>query len=129
MIYDVNDDNYLIVAAKAYDKPEVLQSEFDEDIARLLYIKRLITKYQSTKQLKERLILNHLVIFYNVFGIETASKLLFLKLEPTDWVVIKPFLVFLSLLPETIQSVRGQTILTDGIGLDEGVIAALRGLK
>jgi len=129
MINDLNDDNFILYAAKAYEKPFAIQAEFDEDLNRILYIKRLLTKYHSTGLLKERLLLNHLIIFYNVFGIEASSKLLWLKLDQKDWQVIKPFLLFLNLLPKQIQGVRGLTIETDTIGLDQKVVEILRALN
>jgi hypothetical protein len=129
MINDLTDENYILYAAKAYEKPFAIQAEFDEDLNRILYIKRLLTKYHSTGLLKERLLLNHLIIFYNVFGIEASSKLLWLKLDQKDWQVIKPFLLFLNLLPKQIQGVRGLTIETDTIGLDQKVVEILRALN
>lgn len=129
MISDLTDENWIIFAAKAYEKPFAIQAEFDEDLNRILYIKRLLSKYHSTGNLKDRLLLNHLIIFYNVFGIESSSKLLWLKLEEKDWVVIKPFLLFLNLLPKQIQGVRGMTIETDTIEMDQKVIDSLRALN
>lgn len=129
MINDLTDDNWILFAAKAYEKPFAIQAEFDEDLNRILYIKRLLTKYHSSGNLKERLLLNHLIIFYNVFGIESSSRLLWLKLDEKDWVVIKPFLLFLNLLPKQIQGVRGVTVDTDTIGLDQKVVDALRAMN
>lgn len=129
MISDLTDENWIIFAAKAYEKPFAIQAEFDEDLNRILYIKRLLSKYHSTGSLKDRLLLNHLIIFYNVFGIDASSKLLWLKLEEKDWVVIKPFLLFLNLLPKQIQGVRGMTVDTDTIEMDQKVIDSLRALN
>jgi hypothetical protein len=129
MIVDLTDENWLLYAAKAYDKPFAIQAEFEEDLNRVLYIKRLLSKYHSSGILKERLLLNHLIIFFNVFGIESASRLLWLKLEEKDWLVIKPFLLFLNVLPKQIQSVRGVTVDTDLIGLDQRAIDTLRAMK
>jgi hypothetical protein len=126
MIIDLNDDNYIIFAAKAYEKPSVVQSEFEEDLNRISYIKRLLSKYYSSGQLKERLLLNHIVIFLNVFGIVPGNRLLFLKLDKMDWTVIKPFLVFIDSLPPVIENIRGKDIPTDVIPLDKKVIEALR---
>lgn len=129
MINDLTDENWILFAAKAYEKPFAIQAEFDEDLNRILYIKRLLTKYHSNGTLKDRLLLNHLIIFYNVFGIEASSKLLWLKLDGKDWVVIKPFLLFLNLLPKQIQGVRGMTVDTDAIGLDQKVVDSLRAMN
>lgn len=129
MIADLTDDNWMIYAAKAYEKPFAIQAEFDEDLNRILYIKRLLTKYHSTGNLKDRLLLNHLIIFYNVFGIDASSRLLWLKLEEKDWIVIKPYLLFLSVLPKQIENVKGKTIQTDEIGLDKKIVDSLRAIK
>jgi hypothetical protein len=123
---DLNDENYVLLASKAYDKPSALTSEFEEDLQRILYIKRLLSKYQATGILKERLLLNHLVIFGNVFGVEMANRLLWLKLETKDWHVIKPFLLYLNMLSKRITSVRGMTVETDDIVMDQKAIEALR---
>ena len=66
MFPDLNDDSYLIIAMKAYDKPNVILSEFEEDLKRIKYVKRLIKKYQISGILKERLILNHIIVLANV---------------------------------------------------------------
>jgi hypothetical protein len=129
MIVDLTDENYIIFAAKAYEKPSAIQSEFEEDLNRISYIKRLLSKYYSSGQLKERLLLNHLMIFLNVFGITAGTRLLFLKLDGKDWTVIKPFLVFLNSLPTQIEMIRGKTIETDDIRLDKKAIDALRAIK
>jgi hypothetical protein len=129
MITDLNDDNYVLFAAKVYARPSAVQSEFEEDLNRILYIKRLLSKYYSTGILKDRLLLNHLIIFVNVFGISSATRLLWLRLEEKDWKVIKPFLLYLNVLPVQIQMVKGKTIFTDEIQMDEQAIEALRALK
>ena len=66
-----------------------------EDLNRFKYIKRLINKYIESGNLSDRLLLNHLIVVYNVFGIEAANRILELKLNDIHWTVIKPFLVFL----------------------------------
>ena len=129
MFENLNDDNFILYAAKEYEKPNAVMSEFEEDLNRILYIKRLLTKYYTGGLLKERLILNHLIILYNVFGITAASRLLFFKLDKKDYPVIKPFLIFLNLLPESIMGIKGNDIITTTIQLDQNVITKLRDLK
>lgn len=129
MFDDLNENNYMLYAAKAYDRPNAVMSEFEEDISRILYIKRLLTKYYASGVLKERLILNHLVILYNVFGVEVATRLLFLKLEEKDYEVLKPFLIFLNFLPKVVFGIKGQNIITSQIKLDKGCIECLRKIK
>lgn len=129
MFHDLNDSNFMLYAAKVYDRPNAVMSEFEEDINRLLYIKRLLTKYYSSGVLKERLILNHIIVLYNVFGIEAATRLLFFKLDEKDYQVIKPFLIFLKFLPPVVYGISGRDILTGEILLDEGSLQCLANLK
>ena len=83
-------------AIKAYNKPNCIMSEFEEDIKRIKYVKRLIKKYVVTGDLKERLILNHIIILSNVFGIEATVRMLFLKLDEKHYPILKTFLLFLN---------------------------------
>jgi hypothetical protein len=75
----LDDSNVLFYAIKCYDKPNCIFSEFEEDYKRIRYIKRLLHKYRLTNQIKERLLLNHLVIAQNVFGVEACTRILFLR--------------------------------------------------
>jgi hypothetical protein len=129
MFDDLNDNNFMLYAAKVYDKPNAVMSEFEEDINRILYIKRLLTKYDTSGVLKERLILNHLVILYNVFGVEAATRILFFKLDEEDYKILKPFLMFLNFLPKIVYGIRGKNIITNDIKLDTGAIECLRNLR
>ena len=89
-------DNLLVYAAQNYYNPKCMDSEeFLEDLKRFKYIKRLLNRYRDTGQLSERLILNHLVVIFNVFDIEAGLNILELKLELEYWSIIKPFLIFL----------------------------------
>ena len=128
MFENLTDDNVILYAAKAYNKPTAIMSEFEEDFNRILYIKRLLTKYYSTGVLKDRLIINHIVVLYNVFGLEAATRLLFFKLEE-DYEILKPFLIFLNFLPEVVKGIKGRDILTLNIKLNEGAIKCLRQLE
>lgn len=129
MFDDLTDNNFILYAAKAYDRPDAVMSEFEEDLNRILYVKRLLTKYYSSGILKERLILNHIVVLYNVFGVEAATRILFFKLDERDYEVIKPFLLFLNFLPKVVYGIKGKNILTSEIQLDKGSIECLRNLK
>ena len=97
----LNDTNFRDFAIRNYDNPHCLSiQEFDEDIARFKYIKRLLKKYQETGEIKERLVLNHLIVLYNVFPIQIANRMLMLKMEKELWPALKSFLIFLSYLPD-----------------------------
>lgn len=96
MNFDLTNDNLILFAAKHYHNPKYIDiTEFYEDLNRFKYIKRLISKYTDSGVLADRLILNHLIVIFNVFGIEPALKILELKFDPPTWEVIKPFLIFL----------------------------------
>lgn len=91
---EVTEENYFIVAAKHYNNPQCTSTEeFYDDLNRIKYIKRLINRYYETGELSERLLINHIIVFYNVFGIEIATKLLAVKLEFKYWKVLKACLV------------------------------------
>lgn len=96
----LNDKNYTRYAMNHYDNPTGGLEEFEEDMARVVYLKRLFRKYQKSGVLRERLILNHIITFYNVFGVEVATRLLFFKIESDLHYILKTFLVFLDYLPD-----------------------------
>jgi hypothetical protein len=101
-------------------------TEFEVDYGRVKYIKRLIRRYKVTGDLKERNILNHIIIFYNVFGVEPATRILFFKTEKKDMDVLKAFLVFLNYMPKFVLGIRGINISSDDIVCDEKALAILR---
>jgi len=93
--------NFKLFAAKHYDNPECLDiEEFNQDLSRFKYLKRLLRSYEVTGDLQERLILNHVIILYNVFGIKACNKMMWYKINEEHWHYIKPFLIFLNYLPE-----------------------------
>lgn len=93
---ELTEDNLFLYAAKHYDNPTFSDvDEFYEDLKRFKYIKRLLNRYLDQDDLAERLILNHLVVVFNVFGVEATLNILKLKLDERHWPVIKPFLIFL----------------------------------
>lgn len=97
----LDDENFELFAAKHYNNPQCVDiEEFNEDLARFKYLKRLLRRYLQTGDLQERLILNHLIIIYNVFGIEAANRMAFYRLEEELWPALKTFLIYLSYLPE-----------------------------
>ena len=97
---ELNESNYLLFAIKFYDNPQaVTKDDFDDDLKRIKYIKRLLKRYKNTGELKTHLILNHLTVLFNVFG-DATVPLLFYNLEKDLWSYIKSFLVFLNRIPE-----------------------------
>tara|TARA_R100000278_G_scaffold101719_1_gene78254 strand:+ start:959 stop:1324 length:366 start_codon:yes stop_codon:yes gene_type:complete len=97
MIFDeLTEENVMLYAAKVYYKPQFSDiEEFYEDLKRFKYVKRLVNRYLEHNELAERLILNHLIVIFNSFGIEPSINILNLKLDHKHWPVIKPFLVYL----------------------------------
>lgn len=96
---DINENNFLIYAIKNYNNPECEGMEdLEQDLKRFKYLKRLFGRYEKNGVLSERLILNHLVVLYNVFG-NSATRLLFYQIEEKYWAVLKSFLVYLKRVP------------------------------
>lgn len=127
MIEVVNEDNFVLYAAKHYDNPQCFDTEeFYDDLKRIKYIKRLFNRYIETGDLKERLILNHIMILYNIFG-DAATKLLFVKLQG-QYTLLKPFLVLINRMPDTISGVMtsNNTIYSSDISMDPGIVKVLR---
>ena len=123
---DLNDDNFLITAAKHYDNVHCTGTEeFLDDVRRLKYIKKLLTRYQLTGELKDRLILNHLVILKNVFGPQFLARIIFLKM-PKQLKYIKPFMDMLGILPKTVKGINGKSYETSEIEDEVAIIEALR---
>ena len=126
MIDDLNDDNFLIYAMKCYNAPHCILSEFESDIKRTKYLKRLFRRYKITKSLKERLILNHIILLNNVFGPEATSRILFYKIDERDYDILKTFLSYLNIVPEMVYGIRGKNISVVEIQIDVNVAEILR---
>lgn len=127
MEFDLNEDNFVIFAMKHYDNPNCRGIvEFEDDLKRFRYLKRLFRKYTVGKGLKERLIINHLVVIYNLFGPYAATKMLFHKIEKKHWAQLKTFLVFLNFMPVgAVINAQGATVNGYELPLDEQVLNVL----
>jgi len=122
----VTEENFLIYAIKHYDNPTCKgTSEFHDDLKRFRYIKRLLKKYKSEKDLKDRLLLNHIVVIINLFGPEASPKMLFFKIEKAFWPQLKTFLVFLNHMPDVITK-GGVSINESDIQVDPVIVSVLR---
>lgn len=126
---DINRDNFLLYAIKAYDKPNCIMSEFEEDLKRFDYLKRLFFRYREYNDLKERLIINHTVILSNVFGPECAVRMLFFKIDENDYPILKTILLFLNMMPNRVKSINGKNINSSDISLDNNLVKVLRNIK
>jgi hypothetical protein len=131
MIFDdLNDENFLMYAMREYSNVQCTDvEEFYDDLKKIKYIKRLFNVYKNNGQLKERLILNHFIIFYNVFTVQAGTRILFYKIEKDFWPMLKTFLIYLDRMPDKIESIRGEIILASDIKLDDGIISRLRSIK
>tara|TARA_Y100000780_G_scaffold174231_1_gene159304 strand:+ start:157 stop:561 length:405 start_codon:yes stop_codon:yes gene_type:complete len=124
---DLNEKNFLLYAMQHYENPQCVEvEEFNDDLKRIKYIKRLFNQYSIEGVLKERLLLNHVIVFYNVFSVEAATRILFYKLEEEFWPMLKTFLFYLNFLPDKIESINGKTILATDIPMDQGIVDSLR---
>ena len=123
---DLTNDNILLYAAKAYDKPNCIMSEFKEDMKRFNYLKRLFKRYRKVGELREQLVLNHLVVICNVFGPEVATRILFFKMSKDDFPALKTYLLFLSCMPEKVKGIKGHDIISSDIPVDMTIAEVLR---
>lgn len=119
----LNNDNFVRFAMNNYDNPQCHSvDEFDEDLKRFLYLKKLFSRYRNSNELREKLIINHIIILYNLFG-DYTTRMLFFKIDEQDWNSLITFLVFLERMPESIDEFG---IVTANMSLDETIIKSLR---
>ena len=124
----MDEDNFLLFAAKHYDNPQCFDTnEFYDDLKRFKYLKRLFGKYHESGELRERLILNHLIVLYNVFGVHT-TRMLFVKISPEHYRYLKPFLVLLGYMPDVVNGVGSKclSIRNSDVTMDQQIIDVLR---
>ena len=129
MMFDKLDDtNFMLFAAKFYENPNCMGvEEFEADLNRIKYIKRLFRKYKDGGELRERLILNHLIVLYNVFYHEACTKILCLKLQEYLQ-YLKPFLVYLNYWPERLDGIGANNVIIIGstVPMDTHIVEILR---
>lgn len=125
MFDELNEENFMMYAVKAYTSPHCIMSEFEGDIKRTKYLKRLFRRYKVSKSLKERLIINHIILLNNVFGTEATARILFFKIDERDYDILKTFLLYLNIMPDFIYGINGKTISSSEIPLDINVAEIL----
>ena len=115
MYRDITKDNWLLFAKANYDNPTLqTEEEFNDDIKRFKYLKRLFRKYQSTKELKVRLVVNHVIVLQNVFGAEAAITLMLYKIDQVYWPILKSVLKYLNFLyPHEFNDVKEDELVTE----------------
>jgi len=98
---ELDNDNFELYAAKHYRNFSCISTEeFYEDVARFKYVLRLLRRYRQSGLIQERLILNHIIVIYNVFEVFAANKMMFFKIDEDLWPSLKSFLIYLNYLPE-----------------------------
>jgi hypothetical protein len=123
MVEKLNDANFLVFAMHHYDNPQCHSlNEFEDDLKKFLYLKKLLSRYKNNGELRERLILNHIIVLYNIFG-DVTTKMLFYKIEEHLWPELVTFLVYLNRMPESLPEFN---LKLSDIKLDENIISVLR---
>jgi len=130
MYEKLDESNFLVYAAKYYDNPQCFDTqEFMEDLNRFRYVKRLLKRYKETGDLKERLILNHIIIIYNVFGPVPATRMLFFKMN-NMYSELTPFLEFLGYMPDRVDNIGlvPKTVYNKDIEPDKYILDCLKNI-
>ena len=129
MIVDLTNENFLLECLNNCRNSIICdKEEFLDDLKRLKYLKKLITRYSTSGDIDERLVLNHLIILFNIFGAEFLSRILFLKMQ-TQMIYLKPFMLYLNILPDVVKGVNGKEYDTISISMDQVIIDKLRNLE
>jgi hypothetical protein len=127
---NLTEDNFLEFAIRSYTNYRCQgKEEFLDDLLHIKYLKRLLRKYLYEKDMdpsRIRLALNHIIIFYNVFKVEAATRMLFLRLEPALYPILKTFLVHLDFMPAIVHGVDGRDIYSKKIKVDKAILEKLK---
>lgn len=127
MHFELTENNFIMYAVKNYDNPGCRgMDEFYDDLKRFKYIKRLLRKHDMGKELRERLILNHIIVLGNLFGVEATTRMLFFKIEENLWPQVKAFLVFLNYMPLKVIVTGGIEINDIDIPIDNQILETLK---
>ena len=126
---DLNEDNFILLAAKWYENNHFYTTEeFYDDLKKFGYLNRLFGLYKDKGDLRERLILNHIIILYNMFG-NHATKLLFLRVDKKYHECLKTFLVYINRMPSKIGKINGVILYSSDVKMDDNVIQVLRKMR
>lgn len=129
MTFELTEDTFEPYAMKHYKNDCCITiDEFYADLKRIRYIKGLIKKYRDSNDLRERLILNHIIVLGNLFDIEALVKMLLFKIKEEDYPIIKPFLVYLNFMPSIVYGVKGKNLWSSDIREDKYVVNKLKSL-
>jgi len=120
---ELDESTFIVYAMNHYSNPQCYNiEEFEDDLKKFIYLKKLIYRYKNVGELRERLILNHIIVLFNIFG-DAALRMLFYKVEQDLWSELVTFLVYLNRMPEEITEFG---IRLSDIKLDENIISILR---
>lgn len=119
--------NLLLLASKYYDNDDADYSEFIDDLKKIRYLKKLFSIYEKDGTFNEKLVINHIVILYNIFESEFASNMLFFKIPVKHWPILKAILVYLNKMPKCLKRID-DGILSSDIRMDEKVFNILRNM-
>jgi len=126
----LTESNFLLYAAANYTNTVYDTEEFYDDLKRFKYLKRLFSRYVEKGELKERLILNHIITLYNVFQHEAATRMLFYKIDEEHWNILKTFLLFLQSMPEHVRDIQfeGCHVRSEMLSVDLKIAEVLRNI-
>lgn len=121
----LDESNFILYAASNYDNPTCYDTEeFEDDLKRFKYLKRLLNKFNESGEFKDRLILNHLIILFNVFGHKATVRMLFYKL-PEYHSEIKTILTFMGVMPDRIDGIKDKVIVDKDIEINRVILDIL----
>jgi hypothetical protein len=124
---DISNENWLLFASLNYKlKEHSTTREFMADLNTTKYINRHFNNYRRKGYLKSRLCMNHIIVYFNVFQIPAAQRLLFFKVPPENWALLKMFLVFLERCPQQVRGVNGSTINVGEIEIEKNALEVAR---
>jgi len=126
---DLTENTIDMYMMRSYTNPQCIGiEEYNDDVSRIKYIKRLLNRYKKTGELKHQLLLNHIIVIYNVFGTDAGTRILLYTIEEYHWASLKTIMVYLQTMPEVVRGIGGQDILTSDIAIDEEIARRLREL-
>lgn len=129
---NLTEKNVLLFAMQNYDNPDAEEEgleTFEGDWKHIKYLRRLLNKYHETGELKERLILNHIIVLNNLFGTKNAVRILFCKIPSHQWADLKTFLLYLNYMPDVVSGIHGLDIVESNVGINIDIANTLRELK
>ena len=130
LLDDLNDSNIEPFCIKYNNNPQCLSMEdYHNDMRRFKYIKRLLNQFSNNNEIKVRLLLNHIIMVYNIFDNEAATRILFYKIDENHWDILKTVLIFLNRMPKNIKGINSRNIITSDIQLNDKIVTMLREIK